>query len=99
MHYLSPTIYYSRFFQKNIVLVNLEENNLYSEVKITNYGEVLSSEDKKHLFERFYHYDSSLKESIGIGLSLAKAIILKSNGTIMVDSKGNETTFIIRYFY
>ena len=85
--------------KKSEVLVNLEENNLYSEIKITNYGEVLSNEDKKHLFERFYHYDSSLKESIGIGLSLAKAIILKSNGTIMVDSKNNETTFIIRYFY
>ena len=77
----------------------LEENNLYSEVKITNYGKVLSKEDKKHLFERFYHYDSSLKESIGIGLSLAKTIILKSNGTIMVDSKDEKTTFIIRYFY
>ena len=81
------------------VLVLLEENNLYSEVKITNYGKVLSKEDKKHLFERFYHYDSSLKESIGIGLSLAKTIILKSNGTIMVDSKDEKTTFIIRYFY
>lgn len=81
------------------VLVLLEENNLYSEVKITNYGKVLSKEDKKHLFERFYHYDSSLKESIGIGLSLAKTIILKSNGTIMVDSKDDKTTFIIRYFY
>ena len=84
---------------KSKVLVNLEENNLYSEIKITNYGKILSKEDKKHLFERFYHYDSSLKESIGIGLSLAKAIILKSNGTIVVDSKDNETTFIIRYFY
>ncbi len=84
---------------KSKVLVNLEENNLYSEIKITNYGKILSKEDKKHLFERFYHYDSSLKESIGIGLSLAKAIILKNNGTIMVDSKDNETTFIIRYFY
>ena len=81
------------------VLVKLEENNLYTEIRIINYGKILSKEEKQHLFTRFYHYDSSLKESMGIGLSLAKAIILKDNGKIEVHSLKNETTFIIRYFY
>ena len=81
------------------VLVKLEENNLYTEIKIINYGKTLSKEEKQHLFTRFYHHNSSLKESMGIGLSLAKAIILKDNGKIAVESLKNETTFIIRYFY
>ena len=81
------------------VLVKLEENNLYTEIKIINYGKTLSKEEKQHLFTRFYHHNSSLKESMGIGLSLAKTIIEKDNGKIAVESLKNETTFIIRYFY
>lgn len=76
----------------------LDENNVYSSVTIVNYGETIDSKDMKHIFERFYKSKNSNKDSIGIGLPLAKTIIEKNNGTISVESLNNETKFIIKYF-
>lgn len=76
----------------------LDENNVYSSVTIVNYGETIDSNDMKHIFERFYKSKNSNKDSIGIGLPLAKTIIEKNNGTISVESLNNETKFIIKYF-
>jgi signal transduction histidine kinase len=76
----------------------LDENNVYSSVTIVNYGETMDCNDMKHIFERFYKSKNSNKDSIGIGLPLAKTIIEKNNGTISVESLNNETKFIIKYF-
>lgn len=52
-----------------------------------------------HIFERFYKGKNSSSESVGIGLALAKSIIEKNNGYIVVESKINEgTKFTIKYF-
>ncbi|HIS18722.1 MAG TPA: sensor histidine kinase, partial [Candidatus Coprovivens excrementavium] len=57
-----------------------------------------SKKDLPHIFERFYKAQNSSKDSIGIGLSLAKTIIEKDNGYITVDSVINKgTTFTIKY--
>ena len=57
------------------------------------------TEEQKNIFKRFYKGSSSSNDSFGIGLSLAKTIINKNNGTITVDSKkGKYTEFIIKYF-
>ena len=53
-----------------------------------------------HIFERFYKGINSTKDSVGIGLALAKKIIEKNSGSILVESElGKGTTFIIRYFF
>ena len=60
----------------------------------------MDKEDTLNIFKRFYKGKDSTKDSIGIGLSLAKAIIEKDNGVVTVESKKNQgTTFIIKYFY
>lgn len=84
--------------EESNVDITLEENNVYVSVKITNYGEVIDSNDLKHIFERFYKCSNSNVDSIGIGLPLAKTIIENNNGTIIVNSKDNKTTFEIKYF-
>ena len=84
--------------EESDVDITLEENNVYVSVKITNYGEVIDSNDLKHIFERFYKCSNSNADSIGIGLPLAKTIIENNNGTIIVNSKDNKTTFEIKYF-
>ena len=58
----------------------------------------INEDDLKHIFERFYKGKNASKDSVGIGLALAKAIIEKNNGYITVSSKENEgTTFAIKY--
>lgn len=82
------------------VLIECEDNNIYSEIKIKDFGVGMSKEDLLNIFKRFYKGKDSSKDSIGIGLSLAKAIIEKDNGRVVVESeKGQGTTFIIKYFY
>ena len=74
------------------------ENNMYSEIVIKDEGSGIDQKDLKHIFERFYKGKNSDKDSIGIGLSLAKTIIEKDNGFITVDSElGKGTTFYIKY--
>ena len=74
------------------------ENNMYSEIVIKDEGGGIDQKDLKHIFERFYKGKNSDKDSIGIGLSLAKTIIEKDNGFITVDSElGKGTTFNIKY--
>ena len=74
-------------------------NNLYYEIKIKDYGKGMDKEDVDNIFKRFYKGKMSSGDSVGIGLSLSKKIIEKDNGMISVDStKGEGTTFIIKYF-
>lgn len=81
------------------ILIETEENNLYSEIKITNYGTAIDKKDIPHIFERFYKGKNSSPDSIGIGLSLSKTIIENDNGRISVSSENDKTTFTIKYFY
>lgn len=85
--------------QHGEVLIETVENNLYVEIRISNFGTCITSEDLPHIFERFYKGKNSSPDSVGIGLSLAKAIIENDNGRIIVQSIPGKTTFIIRYFY
>lgn len=81
------------------VLIECEDNNLYSQIKIIDYGKGMDDEDIKNIFKRFYKGKDSEKDSIGIGLSLSKTIIEKDKGKITIESKKNKgTTFIIKYF-
>lgn len=73
--------------------------NLYSSVYISDNGKGISDKDLPHIFERFYHGENSSKDSVGIGLSLAKTIIEKERGTIVASSnEGMGTTFEIRFY-
>ena len=80
------------------VIINEDDNNVYSLIEIINYGQVISKKDIRHIFERFYKGDNAKSDSIGIGLSLAKTIIEENNGNISVESNEKETKFSIKYF-
>ena len=79
--------------------VNYIQNKLYTQIEIKDYGKGIESNDLPHIFERFYKGTNSSKDSVGIGLALAKKIIEKNNGSVFVESElGKGTTFIVRYF-
>ena len=73
-------------------------NDLFTKIVITDHGTGMNEKDLKNIFKRFYKGENSNKDSIGIGLSLAKTIIEKNNGYITVESELNKgTTFTIKY--
>lgn len=80
------------------IYISFSENSMYSEIIIQDNGIGIDKQDLKHIFERFYKGKNSNKDSVGIGLSLAKTIIEKDNGYITVESEiGEGTKFSIRY--
>lgn len=80
------------------IIINIENNNVYSMIEVIDFGESIAKKDIKHIFERFYRCKNTKTDSIGIGLALAKTIIEEDKGTISVESNKLETKFIIKYY-
>ncbi|ODM26361.1 two-component sensor histidine kinase [Clostridium sp. Bc-iso-3] len=69
------------------------------QIVIKDNGSGIHPEDLYHIFKRFYRSRFSKdKQGIGLGLSLAKAVVEAHNGTIKVDSElGVGTTFTMNF--
>lgn len=80
------------------IIINIENNNVYSMIEVIDFGEGIAKKDIKHIFERFYRCKNTKTDSIGIGLALAKTIIEEDKGTISVESNKLETKFIVKYY-
>lgn len=85
--------------KNGIITVDVKENSLFTEIVIKDNGKGISREDIPHIFERFYKGKNSSNDSVGIGLSLSKAIIVKQNGTIKVENNSAKgAKFTIRFY-
>ncbi len=81
------------------IYIEFKENNFYTQIEIIDEGLGIASSEVNHIFERFYKGKNSSNNSFGIGLALAKEIILKDNGKIIVSSKLDKgTKFKIKYY-
>lgn len=79
--------------------IQSKENALFSELVIRDTGSGLDEEDLAHLFDRFYRGKNASDESVGIGLSLAKKIIVSQNGTIKAENyKTGGAMFTVRFY-
>lgn len=81
------------------VKLRAEENAMYVKLTIMDNGSGIPREDIPHLFERFYRGANSAKNGVGIGLSLAKAIVDKQNGSITVENQIPHGAKFILCFY
>ena len=75
------------------------ETNIFSEIVIEDNGCGIEEEDLPHIFERFYKGKNAGKDSVGIGLALAKTIMNSQHGDILVTSiPGEGTKFNVRFY-
>lgn len=75
------------------------KNPLYTEVEIKDTGEGIDKEDLPYIFKRFYRGKNASSDSVGIGLAMAKNIIMKQQGQIEVESEvGTGTIFHIKFY-
>ena len=80
------------------VKLSKEKNNIYLSVK--NKGKEIPVSEREKIFERFYRLDKSRNRDdnrYGIGLSIAKNIVINHNGTISVNCKDGYTTFTVNF--
>lgn len=81
------------------IIISSGSTNLYNKLTISDNGCGIAKEDLPHIFERFYHGRNSSKDSVGIGLALAKTVFEKENASVSVESEqGRGSVFEIRFY-
>ena len=68
-------------------------------IEVINSGDAIKKEDEEKIFERFYRVDKSRNRNekrYGLGLSIAKGLVEKYNGTIKATSSDGFTSFIVK---
>lgn len=69
------------------VQVNVGQANGSALVSIRDRGQGIDDEDLPHIFEPLYRAKTQRKESLGLGLSIAKMLVEAHGGRIQVESK------------
>ena len=81
------------------ISVRAEETALYTQIAVQDDGPGFVKEDIPHLFERFYKGKNAGADSIGIGLALARMIVVEQGGTITADNPAQGgARFVIRFY-
>ena len=78
------------------IYIDLDELNNEIVFTVTNKGDEIPAGSEEKIFERFYRVDQSRNRNenrYGLGLSIAKNIVLNHNGTISAKSNNGITTF------
>ena len=79
--------------------IRAAENALYSEITVRDSGRGIDPDDLPHIFERFYKGRNSAPSSVGIGLALSRAIIVRQNGTVKAENaREGGALFTIRFY-
>lgn len=80
------------------ITVTVEETVLFTQITIEDTGAGFDASDIPHLFERFYKGPNASRSSCGIGLALARNIIVAQNGTIQAMNGSVGAKFIIKFY-
>ena len=72
--------------------IETSDNAIYSQILVKDSGEGFVKKDIPYLFDRFYKGENASKNSIGIGLALARSVIVAQNGTIQASNIYNHET-------
>ncbi|MCI9078524.1 MAG: GHKL domain-containing protein [Lachnospiraceae bacterium] len=87
--------------EKGSIMISFEKKDRALRLTVHNTCEEISTEDIKHLFDRFYRVDKSRNSQTGgygIGLSIAKAIVDAHNSTISVATKDSHSLTVTVIF-
>lgn len=88
----------SHSYKNGKVFVSLKKSEQTVALQITNTGAPIAPGDEEKIFERFYRSDKSRNRDdnrYGLGLAIAKNIVLALGGKISAESHGDKTTFTV----
>ena len=81
------------------ILVSASQNAIYTELIIQDNGPGFAPEDIPHLFERFYKGKNSSQQSVGIGLALARMILVRENASVKAENAPEGGARFVLHFY
>ena len=87
-------------YKDSSIKVIVKRNKSKFDIDIINNGDPIKDGDEEKIFERFYRADKSRNRGnnrYGLGLGIAKNIVINHNGTIKAYSKDGFTTFKINF--
>lgn len=93
---IKNAVSYSHSNSEISITLNKEGSNIV--VMITNVGDKMDKEQLDAIFEKFYRLDSARSTQTGgagLGLAIAKEIIMAHNGDIKATSNNNTISFIV----
>ena len=82
------------------IIVNLKKAKDDIILEVINKGNPIPSGEEEKIFERFYRVDKSRNRNenrYGLGLAIAKNIVINHNGKINAYSKDGYTTFMVNF--
>jgi len=86
--------------EKGIIVFKLSIEDSYALFSISNTGVPISEEDHNNIFNRFFRVRGSHSKRIhgaGLGLSLAREIVIAHRGDLILSESSNEfTTFLLK---
>lgn len=81
-----------------VVRVEASQDVVATRIVVTDTGPGISARDLPHVFERFYKGEGSSKNSVGIGLALARCLVTAQNGTLTAgNAVGGGARFVMTF--
>ncbi len=81
------------------ITVTAKENPLFAEISVSDTGPGIDPADLPHIFERFYKGKENRETGFGIGLALARKIVVSQNGTVKAENlTPNGAKFTLRFY-
>ncbi|KGK82451.1 histidine kinase [Desulfosporosinus sp. HMP52] len=94
---LKNAIAYS--YENNVIDITAKQQDKNMVITFTNQGNPIPREKLKTIFEKFYRLDSARSTNTGgagLGLAIAQEIVKAHEGTILVESSLENTTFTVK---
>lgn len=85
-------------YSEQFIEIILDSDDCYFTFRISNDGEIISTEHANKIFEPFYQVKSSAGDTSGsgIGLSLARSLAELHNGYLFYDTQSGLNSFILK---
>lgn len=85
--------------ENGTISISFQENAVFSEICVEDDGCGMPKDELPHLFERFYRGKDARHSGFGIGMSLARMVIVRQNGTIKAENlPQGGMRFTIRFY-
>ena len=86
-------------YPNSTITIKAEQTAKETLIVISNQGKTIPKQKLEHIFEKFYRLDEARNSNsggAGLGLAIAKEIILAHGGSIQAESENEVTSFTVR---